>query len=77
MNVSISISTKSTVAPQKIAAFVVATNVFGLVQTESPGLSPSDIYAMCNADVALLLATPNLAPTLLATDSSNFGTVGP
>jgi|GEM_PF-5746991 len=55
-------STKSTCAPQYSPQFAEATNVMGLVHSQSPGPSPNARQAMCKADVALLTASACLAP---------------
>jgi hypothetical protein len=72
-----SISTKSTSAPQYRAQFALATKVIGLVQTKSPGPTPSAMHAKCNAEVALFTAVAVATPQYSATTRSKTGTIGP
>ena len=74
---SLSISTKSTLAPQYKAQFEEATKVFGAVQRISPSFISSARHAKWRADVALFAATANLALTLSHTAFSNSGTFVP
>ena len=60
-HVFLSISTKSTDAPQLIAQFAEATKVLGTVHTLSPFFIPKAIHAKCRALEALLTATPYFA----------------
>ena len=55
-------STKSTDAPQYRAQFALAAKVIALVQTASPGPTPSAKQAMCSAEVPLLTAMAWRAP---------------
>ena len=50
-------STKSTVAPQYNAQFEEATKELGEVHKISPFVKPKDKHAICNAEVALFVAT--------------------
>ena len=50
------------------------TNVFGLVRLNPP-IDPSDMYTVCNADVALLYSF-KFGTDFTCAGSSNFGTVG-
>ena len=77
LNVSLSTSTKSISAPQYKAQLALATNEMGEVQTKSPSVTPNARHATWSIEVALFPAIAYLAPTRLATASSNAGTTGP
>ena len=72
-----SMSTKSTSAPQYRAQFADATNVLGTVQSESPLPRPSARQAMCSAEVALLTATACAAPVRAPRPPRTAGSAGP
>jgi hypothetical protein len=62
LQVSGSMSTKSTCAPQYKPQLELAAKVVGVVHSQSPGPRPRARHATCSALVALLTATACSAP---------------